>query len=156
MQAWEAPGQSPAQSGVTQLVTRAEGFWKTHGLTACPDGVSAWVAPHLVAEDGDAEERGDGETCEIWLSESVTDDMDNPDSLDTLIDACTTVTHGVGHAYGKPHAAKGVMSIMPYDWPPSFCLRWARSTYRAFLRGDGLSERAIRHTIETEMYYLLH
>jgi hypothetical protein len=149
-------GQQSAPPAITDLVGRAEVFWHQHGVYACPGGVMAWEAPNLVAGDGDAWGRGDGATCEIWVSADLTSYAAVPLWLGNAIEACTAVTHEVGHAYGLPHSPRGVMAgsgapAKMYGWSPRFCFRWARFTLAAVLRGDGETEKSIRRVIRRGM-----
>lgn len=156
--AWVAPNQQPAPPVITELVDRAQVFWQEHGVSACPGGVMAWEAPALSPDD-DVWGRGDGATCEIWVSRSLVDYALYPMWLGNGIAACTAVVHEVGHANGLPHSARGVMagSGAPermYGWSPRFCFRWARFTLAAVLRGDGAGEREIRRAIRRDERFI--
>lgn len=147
---WSEPGQQPADPGVNDLVDRALAFWRQHGDTACPLGVTTWQAPTLPAGDGiDAWGRGDGATCELWVSQNLADNVETPVFYGEAINTCQAVTHEVGHALGLPHAPKGVMASgpvppRPHAWAPPFCRRWARFEVRAELHGQGFTDREIR------------
>lgn len=155
-QAVEFPGQQEAPLVITSLVERAGAYWRTQGVHACPSGVTAWQADDLTQDGGSAWGRGDGATCEIWLSSDLVWYAALPIWLGNAIEACTAVTHEVGHAYGLGHTTSGVMagSGAPermYGWSPGFCFRWARFQLAALLRGNGETERTIKRMIRADM-----
>lgn len=165
---WVAPaaadsftGQQTAPGIITVLVERAETYWHQHGLNACPQGVTAWQADDLTRDDGSAWGRGDGATCEIWVSTGLIDNIEMPAWTGNLIAACTAVVHEVGHAYGLGHTATGVMagSGSPptmYGWSPDTCFRWGRFYFSAIRRGDGYTEREIRRSVRADMRLIRH
>lgn len=160
------PGQQAVTAPVIQdLVSRADVFWAAHGVTspACRNGPTVWVAPSLRDGDGDAWGRGDGATCELWLSDDlVSTIIDPPDTPGLAVvhvaRACQAITHEDGHAHGLPHARRGVMAGSgPWGapdpeprvlaWAPAFCIRFAREWAAGILRGEGYSVRASREAV---------
>lgn len=136
--AYEYEGQHPATGRTAALIRMAGDYWTAKHVPACP--LTAWQAPDLTGSDGDAWGRGDGTTCEMWLSDDLVATVDVAEfDSDSALEACTTVTHELGHARGLPHSDRGVMAGAGSPPPPRsldnvpwFCVRWAE---RAFKRG---------------------
>jgi hypothetical protein len=150
--AWSTPEQRPADPVVKPLVDQAVAFFAARGVVGCPRGITVWQAPALSVEGKGAWELGDGATCEEWLSDDLVAslDFDYRLSIDGLVDACTAVAHGVGHALGLPHAPSGVMAgegakpPWPHAWAPYFCVSWAQDRSAAWHRADGIPAKKIK------------
>lgn len=148
------PGQEEARSvAIDQLVAIGSRYWNQQGVTGCHPKI--WIAPDLQQAWG----RGDGATCEVWLTQDLADKIVDPETIGPALDACTALTHELGHAFGLPHAPAGVMAgdgaqpPSPFAWTPAPCVVWARKEIRAVLRGEGIRERDLGWHLRNQMRF---
>lgn len=162
--AWTAPGQHPATGHAITLMTRARDFWAARSVIGCANGITVWQAPSLAIGGEPAWELGSGVTCEMWVSDDLAASLDpeQRESIDTLVDACTAIAHGTGHALGLEHTPAGVMAggeskpPWPHAWAPYFCVVWAQEQTAARQRLRGVSEKSIRHWARADRERILH
>lgn len=146
--AWSAPGgQRPASATVLAVEVMARDFWAARGTASqCSQGITVWQAHDLQ----DAWGRGDGSTCEMWVSDALAGALELRTDMWAMVDACTAVTHEAGHALGLPHSPTGVMagagSVPPWShaWAPYWCVAWAQKRIALQHRRNGVPETTIR------------